>query len=107
MTLVLVINSYKSPENVENLDSSQSQSFLWKRGVLGDGGQEYTNICVITIWSPGNATKAKLCFQARSNVCLRVPGTIRLSKQTGQQFPVQLFSPHAGLKPQGQPKLIS
>lgn len=59
-----------------------------EEGVLyGKEEQEYMNSYVITIWSSGNVTKAKLCFQVHSNVCLCVP----LSKQTGQQFPVQLF----------------
>lgn len=76
-------------------------------GGCGRKREECTNICVITIWSPGNATKAKLCFQAHSNVCLCVPGTIPLSKRTGQQFPVQLFAPRVDLKPQGRQKLKS
>lgn len=46
ITLVLVINSYKSPENVENFDSSQSQTFLRKRGggVLGEGKNTRTSV---------------------------------------------------------------
>lgn len=78
-----------------------------EEGVLhGKEEDEYTNSCVITIWSSGNTTKAKLRFQAHSNVCLCVPGTISLPKQTGQKFPVQLFS-RTDPKPQGQPKLVS